>query len=153
MDQLTLCCSDTAYETCLTRAANALRLLSDKPIAKQITLLEQYLPRWITMLLQWCILHIMFWQAVIGDDNLWVCVCVCGSLQYVLLQASVVGTVHEWNFIWCIVCFVGLTDDHFVQLLFFWVNGPVCIDTYVYVLAYVCLPTKVHESSSFWETG
>lgn len=73
-----MCCFDIAYKTSLTTAANALRLLSDKPVAKQVTWLEQYLPRWITMLLQWRILHIMFWQHVMGDDRQCLCVCVCG---------------------------------------------------------------------------
>lgn len=40
-----LCCFDTACKTSLTRAANALRLLSDKSVAKQVTGLEQYHPR------------------------------------------------------------------------------------------------------------
>lgn len=43
--QLLACSFDTAYETPPTRAANVLRHLSDKSVAKQMTRLEQYLPR------------------------------------------------------------------------------------------------------------
>lgn len=101
-----MCCFDTVFKTPLARAANALRLLWDKSLAKQGTWLEQYLPRWITMLLQWYILYIMFWQAMMSDDGLWVCVWFI--LHYVLSQAVMGDMICLQVCIWCIVCFVRL---------------------------------------------
>lgn len=144
-----LCCLDTACKTSLSRAANGLRLLSDKSVAKQVTWLEEYHPRWITMLLQWCIL---LHHVLAGIDEEWWPLSVCvGHISFCFV------TSYDGWYNMCVIVYMihslfchTVTDDDCERIC---VDGSVCISMYVYVFMRICQRTRIHQSGSFWVSG
>lgn len=144
-----LCCLDTTCKTSLGRAANALRLLSDKSVAKQVTWLEEYHPRWITMLLQ---RHILLHYVLAGIDEEWWPLSVC----VVHISFCFVTGYDGWYNMYVIVYIIhslfchNVIDDDCERIC---VDGSVCTNMYVYVFMRICQRTRIHQSGSFWVSG
>lgn len=109
-------------KTLVAIATNGLSHQSDKSVSRQVRRLKPYLPQWITVFLQECILkHYMFWQAMMGDDGL--LVCVSFMLHDVLSQVMMGNARCKKVCMWPRVCFVSVWQT---------------------VVLYVCLYTWVH---------